>query len=288
MGSVLSWTANSVLFVIGCWLAADTANQVIAAALLPGAPAAAVAARAPAPPPRARSWAEREIILTRNLFHSSLDTPTLTADQLQQELEKSRLPVTLLGTFASSDPNLSRATLMDKEKNETLVVGVGDQIKNSAEVMRIERRRVVITENGAPRELTFGDEGGAQPLIRRAPRSAAVESPVRRTQSGVAVSRDAIQSSMRDPSELLSQARVIPKYEQGQMVGLQVNAIKPGSLFQEIGLQDGDLITQFNGIAIDSPDQSAKIFQELANASEFNVVVRGADGTESTKNFTPE
>jgi general secretion pathway protein C len=102
------------------------------------------------------------------------------------------------------------------------------------------------------------------------------------------VSRDAIQKSMRDPSELLSQARVIPKYEQGQMVGLQVNAIKPGSLFQEIGLQDGDLITQFNGIAIDSPDQSAKIFQELANASEFNVVVRGADGTESTKNFTPE
>jgi general secretion pathway protein C len=276
------------LFVIGCWLAADTANQVIANALLPTTPAAVAAARMPAPPPRARSWAEREIILTRNLFHSSLDSPELTADQLQQELEKSRLPVTLLGTFASSDPNLSRATLMDKEKNETLVVGVGDQIKNSAEVMRIERRRVVITENGAPRELTFGDDGDAEPLIRRARRTAAAEPPIRRTESGIAVSRDAIQKSMRDPSELLSQARVIPKYEQGQMVGLQVNAIKPGSLFQEIGLQDGDLITQFNGIAIDSPDQSAKIFQELANASEFNVVVRGADGTESTKNFTPE
>ena len=101
------------------------------------------------------------------------------------------------------------------------------------------------------------------------------------------MSREAIQKSMRDPSELLSQARVIPKYEEGQMVGLQVNGIKPGSLFQEIGLQDGDVITQFNGIAIDSPDQSARIFQELASASEFNVVVRGADGTESTKNFTP-
>jgi general secretion pathway protein C len=93
---------------------------------------------------------------------------------------------------------------------------------------------------------------------------------------------------MRDPSELLSQARVLPKFEQGQMVGLQVNGIKPGSLFQEIGLQEGDVITQFNGIAINSPDQSAKIFSELANAAEFNVVVRGADGTESTKSFTPE
>ena len=297
MGSVLSWTANSFLFAIGCLLAADTANEVIAAVLLPTAPVAATAAaRPPAPPPRARSWAEREIILTRNLFHSSLDTPTLSQAeldaQLQEELEKSRLPVTLLGTFASSDPNLSRATLQDKEKNETLVVGVGDLIKNAATVQRIERRRVVLTENGAPRELTIGDQEGPQPSIQRArpmARRANANPPAATPiQSGIAVSRDAIEKSMRDPTTLLSQARVLPKFEQGQMVGLQVNGIKPGSLFQEIGLQEGDVIKQFNGIAINSPDQSAKIFQELANAADFNVVVQGPDGTERPLTFTPE
>jgi general secretion pathway protein C len=290
MGSVLSWTANSVLFAIGCLLAADTANEVIAAVLLPAAASEVVAPSAAPPPQRARSWAEREIILTRNLFHSSLVAPALTAAQLEEDLEKSRLPVTLLGTFAASDPNLSRATLQDKEKNETLVVGIGDQIKNVALVTRIERRRVVLTENGAPRELTIGEEENGQPSIQRAnpARRRVAQSPIRQTQSGMAVSRDEIEKSMRDPSELLSQARVLPKFEQGQMVGLQVNGIKPGSLFQEIGLQEGDVITQFNGIAINSPDQSAKIFSELANAAEFNVVVRGADGTESTKNFTPE
>ena len=93
---------------------------------------------------------------------------------------------------------------------------------------------------------------------------------------------------MRDPSELLNQARVVPKFEQGQMVGLQANGIKPGSLFQEVGIQEDDVITQFNGIAISSPEQSAKIFEELANAGEFNVVVRGADGAETVKTFTPE
>jgi general secretion pathway protein C len=290
MGSIFSTAANVGLIMLGCWLAAGTADRVIAALLLPTSPPASVAARPPSPPPRSHSWAEREIILTRNLFHSSLDAPALTADQIDQDLEKSKLPVTLLGTFAASDPAVSRATLMDKEKNETLVVGIGDQIKNTASVQRIERRRVVLLENGAPRELTFGDEEGAQPAIRRANtrRTAAAQPAVRRTQSGVSVSREEIQKSMRDPSELLSQARVLPKFEQGQMVGLQVNGIKPGSLFQEIGLQEGDVITQFNGIAIDSPDQSARIFQELANASQFNVVVRAADGTESTKNFTPE
>jgi general secretion pathway protein C len=291
MGSVLGWTANSVLFAIGCLLAADTADEVIAAALLPSSPAAVEPSRAAPTPPRARSWAEREIILTRNLFHSSLAAPPPSADQLEEELEKSRLPVTLLGTFASTDPNLARATLQDKEKNETLVVGVGDKIRDAALVQRIERRRVVLTENGGPRELTFGDEEGpGKPSIQRAaPGRRAAAAAIRPTQSGaVAVSRDAIQQSMRDPNTLLTQARVLPKFEQGQMVGLQVNGIKPGSLFQEIGLQEGDVITQFNGIAINSPDQSARIFQELANAAEFNVIVRGADGAETVKNFTPE
>ncbi len=288
MGSVLSWTANSVLFVIGCLLAADTANEVIAAVLLPTSPEVIAPRTAPAVPVRARSWAEREIILTRNLFHSSLDAPPLTADQIEEELEKSRLPVTLLGTFAATDPDLSRATLQDKEKNETLVVGIGDQIRSVATVNRIERRRVVLIENGTPRELAIGEEEGATPSIQRARPGRRRAAAMRETQSGVPVSREEIQKSLRDPSELLSQARVLPKFEQGQMVGLQVNGIKPGSLFQEIGLQEGDVITQFNGIAINSPDQSAKIFQELANAAEFNVVVRGVDGAETTRNFTPE
>jgi general secretion pathway protein C len=288
MGSVLSWTANSILFVIGCLLAADTANEVIASALLPAAPVAAAASRPAPAPPRSRSWAEREIILTRNLFHSSLEAPPLSAEQLQEELEKSRLPVTLLGTFASTDSGLSRATLQDKEKNETLVVGIGDKIREVALVQRIERRRVVLMENGAPRELTIDDgEGAGQPSIQRAAPARRAAQARRAEAEPVAISRDAIQKSMRDPSTLLTQARVMPKFEQGQMVGLQVNGIKPGSLFQEIGLQEGDVITQFNGIAINSPDQSAKIFQELANAADFNVVVRDVHGNETTKSFTP-
>jgi general secretion pathway protein C len=288
MGSVLSWTANSVLFAIGCLLAADTANEVIAAAVLPSTPEA-VAAGTPPSPPRARSWAEREIILTRNLFHSSTEASPLTAAQLEEELEKSRLPVTLLGTFASSDPAQSRATLMDKEKNETLVVGIGDQIKNTAEVQRIERRRVVLIENGAPRELTIGEDVLGPPTIQRAnnARMAARRAARQRAEPTMPISRETIDQSLRDPSELLTQARVLPKFEDGQMVGLQVNGIKPGSLFQELGIQEGDVITQFNGIPISSPDESARIFSELASAEQFDVVVRGADGAERPLTFTP-
>jgi general secretion pathway protein C len=203
--------------------------------------------------------------------------------------------VKLLGTFAASYPEFSRATLQDREKNETLVVGIGDQIKGKALVTRIERRRVVLTENGAPRELTLDDDSVPRtPSVRRsarAPRQRAERRSaplVERNESGAFdVSRKDIEETLRTPNDLLSQARVLPKFENGEMVGIQVNSIQAGSLFEEIGLNDGDVITEFNGIEIDSPEQSVKIFQEFADADEFNVMVRGADGSEQPITFVP-
>ena len=62
------------------------------------------------------------------------------------------------------------------------------------------------------------------------------------------------------------------------MVGVQLNAIKSGSLFEQIGIQNGDTITEVNGIQITSPQDSAAVLRELTESSEFNVTVTGADG----------
>jgi general secretion pathway protein C len=286
MGSVLTWTANGLLFVAACFLAAGTANQILVATLLSSSPEASAPA-ATAPPARSRTWADRQIILTRNLFNSSTLNPTPTeAVEDVVDLEKSQLPVTLLGTFAASDPELSRATLQDREKNETLVVGVGDQIKQKALVTRIERRRVVLTENGAPRELTLDDESiGTPSVVRRvAARPTRAARPVRRrADTDVSLTREQIRDTIRDPSDLLSQARVLPKFEDGEMVGLQVSGIKPGSLFESIGMQEGDVITEFNGIPISSPEDSARALQELGTAEVLDISGEGADGTRFTR-----
>jgi type II secretory pathway component PulC len=69
------------------------------------------------------------------------------------------------------------------------------------------------------------------------------------------------------------------------MVGIQLNNVKEGSLFQDIGIQDGDTITQFNGIQIDSPQGSAEVLRELTQAERFEVTVTGADGKARTLTY---
>lgn len=293
MGSVLSWALNGVLFAVGCLLAADTANEVIAATVL-APPAEAHAARAVAASERPRTWAARQVILERNLFDSSTLAPVVVDSDPIDDIEKSQLPVTLLGTFAATDPEISRATLHDRETKDTLVVGVGDQIKDKALVVRIERRRVVLRENGAARELTLDEENGRPPVVKRASRSARsrtarTSSPVRKlADDRFAVSRDEIEETIQNPSNLLSQARVLPKFENGEMMGLQISSIKAGSLFSEIGIQDGDVITEFNGIPIDSPSESSRILQEMSEADEYHVIGVGPDGSERVWDFVPE
>jgi len=67
---------------------------------------------------------------------------------------------------------------------------------------------------------------------------------------------------------------------------MQINAIKPGSLFEEIGIQSGDTITELNGISINSPEESARILAEFSEADQFTVVVEDDSGEPRTLNFT--
>ena len=70
------------------------------------------------------------------------------------------------------------------------------------------------------------------------------------------------------------------------MVGVQVNAIKPGSLFESIGFKNGCVIKELNGIKIDSPEQSAKILLEFVDAKRFDIVVDECQGTQNLS-YTP-
>jgi len=304
MGQYLSWLTNGVLFVLCCYLVADAANEVFAALLTP---TGEDVTRGTAPTARGRrDWADREIILKRNLFNASLLAPAVPVDEPIEELEATRLPLKLLGTAASTPAEFSWAAVEDEEESRTVIVRISDPI-HKATVQRIERRRIVLSENGVLRELALGEDESAGPSARPAKRSRA--RPPRRSARARArtpavtaardrveklaedrfqMERDDVDDMMRDPTNLFSQARILPKYEEGEMVGLQINAIKPGSFFEEVGIQSGDVVTKLNGIAIDSPQESAKILAEFSQADQFTIEVEKSDGTTETKEFNLE
>ena len=304
MGRIAIWSANSCLFVLCCWLVAASLNQVAAAMLTPAAAALPVRA-APEPPASQRSFADRQVILDRKLFDVSTLVPSAPPPDEQEQLEATRLPLRLLGTAASSRPELSWAAVEDQDQRKEVVVKLGDALAGQAKVVGIERRRIILENRGQREELALEEDAAKAPSPRsararnvrrpnhparaatRPARDPAADARIRRlAENRFQVNReDVLELAGRNPAEIFSSARILPKYEGGQMVGIQLNNVKEGSLFQDIGIRDGDTITRFNGIQIDSPQGSAEVLRELTQAERFEVTVTGADGKPRTLTY---
>ncbi len=290
MARYASWVVNVALGALACFLVAQGANRVLAA-LLTTTPSGNPIPAAPAAPPLSRSGTDREIILTRNLFNASTLTPASALAVEEEDLEATQLPLTLHGTAATEDPKLSWAAIEDREKQQTLTVSIDDSVGDGrAVVRRIERKRVVLEENGVLRELAL-PEPADLPTSPAPPRPAvrAARLPSRRPMAPpLPELASAADEGARSPARLFSEARILPKYDSGQMVGVQVSAIKPGSLFEKMGIEDGDVITELNGMRIDSPEQSAKILLELTRSQSFTIQVNGQSGTRTLSAELPE
>lgn len=300
MARIVVWILNLTLGVLCCWLVASLILQGIDAALVP-APEAPMAVVAP-PTRVARSLEDRDAILKRNLFNASILQPALPVAVTEEEdLEATKLPLKLLGTAAAGEAGQSWAAVEDLETRKHSVVRPKDRLREQATVVRIERRRIVL-QNGSRREELALDDPESAPKQRPAARTAAAPAPapmvrpdptvgarVRRlAENRFQVARSDVESAARNPAALFSQARIMPRYEAGQMTGVQLNAVKSGSLFEQIGIQSGDTITQFNGIQIRSPEESQQLMRELSEAKQFNVVVQGADGRQRTLTYELE
>jgi len=305
----LRWAANTALFAGCCFLSANIANSIFAAALTPDA---ARRASEVAPPSTAvkRSMEDRDVILSRNLFNSSTLAAPVEPEPVTEELEATKLPLTLLGTASATDDFYSWAAIKDRDAPNTKIVRVGDEIRPTATVMRIERRRVVLDENGLPRELVLKEKDAIARLSlesrstpsraskRKASSSRKRTSAARRPRTTsqarkisddeLEIPRSMLEATLQDPADLIHQARFTPKFEGGQMIGLQINDPKPGSLFEQAGIGSGDVISEINGVKIDSAEQSRNVLSSFEGSSEIVfVIMQDGEPVTKTLSFSP-
>ncbi len=292
----LAWIANTVLFALCCFLIADTANAIIAALLNPS-PATSVVAGQPSGL-QSRSWNDRQQITDRNLFHSEVLSPpeqtATTAAAANEELTETNLPLKLWGTIAANDPALSWASVEDTGRAVTSAVRVGDKIQ-SASIVAIERRRVVLLENGARRSLSLdGEEApdSALQVSRRStpPTRAAGARPPRRSSARSSdPAAQAVAPPMGNPNSLYSQARVKPQIdlETNQITGLELSNIQAGSVFEAVGIQNGEVITEVDGVPVSQLGPSTKIMSALSDPEQVEIVTVDPSGNSHHRVIVP-
>ncbi len=83
--------------------------------------------------------------------------------------------------------------------------------------------------------------------------------------------RKMVLASTRNINDVLMQARVVPCLKQGGTTGLQISRISPGSIYEKIGLQKGDVIMRINSRDLDNPAGFLKLYQDLRGKQNISV-----------------
>jgi general secretion pathway protein C len=275
MGAWLIMAVNGALLGACCYLVADVVTQIGSEALEPGPIISS--------PPRIEETADNRraapsVILERNLFGAQLTGDAQVADtEINEPLTATKLPLRLLGTAAANQEKRSRAAIEDEKTRKHMVVAVGDRLEghNRVRVTGIERTRVILDNAGRPEELLLDEGGPKQQPVRKRNSRQARRQPAKDKQESL---NDRLKALSGDDgqgiSKILSSARIVPHYEDGKMQGMKVDAIKANSVFEKIGFQNGDIITEVNGIVIDRLEATSAIFDEFAEADSIETAVR--------------
>lgn len=80
---------------------------------------------------------------------------------------------------------------------------------------------------------------------------------------------------------LLKDLRVVPNLIDGDLDGLRVFEIEPGSPLEAKGLRKGDIIQSVNGLSIDGPESMVQGFRRVGEERVFVAEVRRENGTET-------
>ncbi|WIG96035.1 type II secretion system protein GspC [Myxococcus sp. SDU36] len=172
------------------------------------------------------------------------------------------LRLKLLGTLVAHDSKWSLASLEDLDAKRIRSVMTGDDLQG-ARVVSIERERITFLVDGREESIRADRHGGvssASFLTNAAPVPTGVRAVGEHTYE---VSRRAVEDALTNTDGLLTQARVVPAFRDGKPQGFKVFSIKKGSLYEQLGIQSGDVLRRINGVSLDTPDGALEAFTLL-------------------------
>lgn len=251
--------------------------------------AAAPRASAPAAAPTAKeAFDAYKIVMDRNLFGSTDKTVAekQMAGKANEPGDITQL-LTLKGTVAG-DSRYGFAIIEEKGKDKQLLCKVGVTVLG-AQVAKIDRNAVILKT--ADRELTL--KMAERPLSPLLPpggpggRSggAASDAGPAVAPGSVVLSRSEINSYLKDMGALLSTAQIRPYFTGGAPDGFMISNIRPDSIFQKIGVANGDIIQGIDDRQIKSADDMVNFYNRLKSGSPLSLRLK-RQGRQETYRYT--
>jgi len=250
--------ALMALLTLSAYLLADTVDAMIGRSL----DASAKATR-PVNEERAGVQARKELsdyssILERGLFGESKGPSGAPA-------AAEFTTYTLIGTIEGE--GFAGAVLADTA-NLQAFYRLGQKLPDGSQIVKVKRDRVSLKRSdGSIIEIVIVDDTKIVNVAKAVPGNG-----VRKIGEGkFMVDQREVASSTENLSQVLTQARALPYIEAGKTVGFRISEIVPGSIYDKIGLQNGDVVQRVNSQDVNEPGKFFQLYQGLKDEKSISI-----------------
>jgi general secretion pathway protein C len=246
----------------------------------------------PAPP----LTADFENISKRNLFNSEGAMADAKDGKIQCELRKSEMPLKFSGVIFGGTAATSLAVIESVSTKQAETFLLHDLVPGQATIVDIGRFRVILERNGCQEYLDLE----AEPLPKR--RVAGTKSSrgnlggdsnlgadsfkedgFLRKGNKISVERRWVDKALGiDFAKTLQDAKANPNLVGAEIKGFILTKIRPNSVYEKMGLKDGDVVKNINGIELSGMAQAVQTLNQMRNEATISLTV---DRSGQTLNF---
>lgn len=231
--------------------------------------------------PTTRDLSEYDVISSRNLFNSQGKIPGEGEGEEDTRPDsgppvRTSLPLNLIGTLILRDELKSLATLEDKTANMVYPVRVADEVPSLLRVTKIEPTRVIFVnlKSGRNEFVDLPEDLKAPAPISRSSGVSPSAGVSKRSSNQFNISRTKVDQTLGNLGAVLTQARAIPNIENGKQQGYKLFQIVPGSIYDELGLKDNDVIMGLNGEVVNDPGKAFEMLNELKTQPHLELQIK--------------
>ena len=297
------WGLNLVFIGLAAYFVAGAVNAIVARSIRVVPTVEDVAAsQSNRPPVTQRPKVALTTIASRNLFNvkreelnpKPAEDGTLT-DAVSfdgKDLKPCTVPAVVSATLVSAEyPEWSLAVLVSNTTHEPEVYSINsgsNQIADDATLVDIRYREVVVRRRDHF-ELCSTEGNAPPPVITAAPAPSedggGGEGVTKTSETSYTIAGNEIDKALGDMNEVATQARIVPSFQNGKANGFKLFSIKPNSIYQKIGLQNGDVISKINGYEMNSPDKALEIYAKLKDSQSIQIDLKRR-GKDMSMNYT--
>lgn len=188
-----------------------------------------------------------------------------------------QLKLTLKGALASDNKDEARAIIAD-QRGQDEHYRIGDTLPGNAELSAIHPDRVILKRNGRYETLRLPTDTQPGNVFS----ATAAPAAMRSSQSAAERLQAVRQQIRQQPAQLASMLRVAPVNDpEGNLIGYSVAPGRDPELFEQIGLQAGDVVTEVNGLTMSDPQNSAQALATLQSGQPVTLKLQ-RNGVEET------